>query len=187
MGNMVAAAERYIEHGFSLIPVSGKEPHYKVLERVSGSPKWGRYRDTPADLAEVGRWLACDPDAGLAVLTGSASGIVVADFDTLECPDIETPTVRSARGAHLYLSMDDRRKTARRPWGDLKGDGGYVVAPPSRHPSGRQYRWETGRALGEVDLLKVSDVGAWLDASVPRAGTSSTTTSTAGVNTILLS
>lgn len=38
-----------------------------------------------------------------------------------------------------------------RPGIDLRGDGGYVVAPPSIHPSGRPYLWRAGRGPGDVD------------------------------------
>ncbi len=33
---------------------------------------------------------------------------------------------------------------------DLRGDGGYVVAPPSLHPSGQLYAWARGRSPAEM-------------------------------------
>jgi hypothetical protein len=35
---------------------------------------------------------------------------------------------------------------------DLQAEGSYIVAPPSIHPNGGQYRWAPGRALGEAPL-----------------------------------
>jgi hypothetical protein len=35
---------------------------------------------------------------------------------------------------------------------DLRGDGGYVVAPPSVHPSGQRYAWASGRSPRDVAL-----------------------------------
>ncbi len=35
---------------------------------------------------------------------------------------------------------------------DLRGDGGYVVAPPSLHPSGQAYAWAAGRSPDEIAL-----------------------------------
>src|SRR3954468_8286436 len=50
-----------------------------------------------------------------------------------------------ARGRHLYflaLGLDIPNSSGRiGPGVDVRGAGGYVVAPPSCHASGRRYRW----------------------------------------------
>jgi hypothetical protein len=35
---------------------------------------------------------------------------------------------------------------------DLRGDGSYIVAPPSIHPSGRSYKWVPGHRPDEITL-----------------------------------
>ena len=49
---------------------------------------------------------------------------------------------------------------------DVRGDGGYVLVPPSVHPSGRQYAWSVDSA-GEFALAP-----DWLIAQVSRSGNS---------------
>ena len=49
--------------------------------------------------------------------------------------------------------MLDRK--ARRPRTDVRGDGGYVVAPPSIHASGRRYEWQDS-------TVEIEDAPAWL-------------------------
>ena len=109
----------------------------------------------------------------IAVATGSRSGIVVIDVDEeagesslrkLEkkhgaLPEtIETIT---GRGRHLWFRAPDgvvtRNSAGKLGKGiDVRGEGGYVVAPPSVHPSGRAYTWS-------VDCAKtLADPPAWL-------------------------
>ncbi|HLI78147.1 MAG TPA: bifunctional DNA primase/polymerase, partial [Acidobacteriaceae bacterium] len=67
---------------------------------------------------------------------------------------------RTGRGEHRYYRHPGRevRNFAGRVQGlDLRGDGGYVVAPPSLHPSGRRYEW----ALSPQDAPP-SEMPAWL-------------------------
>jgi hypothetical protein len=40
---------------------------------------------------------------------------------------------------------------------DIRGLGGYIVAPPSFHASGRQYQWALGRGLDDVPILPPPD------------------------------
>ena len=62
------------------------------------------------------------------------------------------PTVESitARGRHLFFHYPEQpvRNSAGKlaPGIDVRGDGGYVLAPPSKHPSGRRYCWSVDSA-----------------------------------------
>ena len=90
------------------------------------------------------------------------SAIFVTDIDG---PDAEAelrkleaqygpipPTVESitARGRHLFFHYPQHpvRNSAGRlaPGIDVRGEGGYVLAPPSIHPSGRRYCWSVDSA-----------------------------------------
>jgi putative DNA primase/helicase len=88
--------------------------------------------------------------------TGAMSGIVVIDVDgeagraTLQRLVAQhgllmrTEMVRTARGWHLYFGILDACSPIPCSIGDgldVRGDGGYVVAPPSRHASGHIYQW----------------------------------------------
>ena len=56
-----------------------------------------------------------------------------------------TVEVITARGRHVYFQMPETpvRNSAGKiaPGIDVRGDGGYVLAPPSIHPSGKRYEW----------------------------------------------
>lgn len=118
--------------------------------------------DATDDLEQVRAWWTTEPEANIGLATGRASGVVVIDLDgeaaeyaygllltthgnpgTAAAPD--GAVVRTGSGWHLYLApgeADIRNSASRIAQGvDVRGDGGYVVAPPSIHPSGRVYVW----------------------------------------------
>lgn len=146
-------AARYLALGWSVIPVG---PDKRPL--IRWEPYQGR-RPTPEELAD---WRRRFPRAGIAIVTGSVSGLVVVDSDG---PDGEaalagrelppTPTVRTGKGWHRYFRHPGRlvpNGVRVLPGVDVRGDGGYVVAPPSRHPSGRRYGWVDGLSPWDVEL-----------------------------------
>jgi hypothetical protein len=114
----------------------------------------------------ISRWWGRWPQANIAVRTGATSGLVVLDVDPRhggnetvrelvrqhgEWPD--GPIVRTGSdGWHGYFAHPGEpiRNSAGRigPGLDVRGDGGYIIAPPSRHASGACYRWED--LLGEL-------------------------------------
>jgi hypothetical protein len=106
------------------------------------------------DADEVAAWWARWPDANVAIATGA---LVVFDIDgdrgaralcELEAehgPVPETPCVSTGCGRHLYflaLGLDVRNSAKTLgPGLDVRGRGGYAIAPPSRHANGHIYRW----------------------------------------------
>jgi hypothetical protein len=57
-------------------------------------------------------------------------------------------------GAHFLFETDEQLRNAVdfAPGLDFRADGGYIVAPPAGHASGRRYAWMIGFAPGEVPL-----------------------------------
>lgn len=116
------------------------------------------FKDATRDPAEAARLWMASPAAMIGVPTGQASGLYVVDLDTT--PDgptgertlaamgladlLDGPgAVTMSGGRHLYFRHpgDDFRNTAKKigPGVDTRGDGGYVIMPPSIGEAG-QYR-----------------------------------------------
>ena len=102
-------------------------------------------------------------------MTGAVSQLVVLDVDpahggseslaslVTQNGPIE-PTIEALTGGggrHLYFCYPGfplNNRTGIAPGLDIRADGGYVVAPPSIHPSGRAYVWVNGREPGATKL-----------------------------------
>lgn len=119
-------------------------------------------KDATTDRDTIARWWRREPDYNIAVATGPVSGVFVIDIDGLDAegalrkleaehgalpPSVEVIT---ARGRHIYFQWPGQpmRNSASKiaPGVDVRGDGGYVLAPPSIHPSGRRYAWSVDSA-----------------------------------------
>lgn len=132
--------------------------------------------DASTDAATVQSWWSRFPDANVGVRTGSVSGMVVIDVDprhggteslaalTEERGELP-PTVEAVTGGggrHFIFAhpgINIRNRTNIRPGIDVRGDGGYIVAPPSMHVSGTRYRWREG--CSPLDLPP-APLPAWL-------------------------
>ncbi len=129
-----------------------------------------------AELTQVAKWEVMHPKANIGIVTGAISGVVVLDIDprhggdeALKALEREhgalPPTVRISTGGggeHIFF---------RHPGGnvpnsagrigdgiDLRGDGGYVVAAPSQHISGRYYVVQGDG----FHASKLADMPGWL-------------------------
>lgn len=125
----------------------------------------------------IEEWWRRQPLANVGVRTGHVSGIVVVDLDprhggtaafaALVRRNGALPVVPFALtgggGAHLYFAYPDTpiaNSAGKVAEGvDVRGDGGYVLAPPSLHASGRRYQWKRGRSPQEAELAPPPD---WL-------------------------
>lgn len=136
-------AKRYIqEFGFSVIPV-GQDKRPLI--------SWKEYQSRYPTEEELKEWFS-DGKNNIAIVTGPISNIAVLDIDGEEGMESiknnklylpPAPCVKTGRGYHYYFKYQDgvRNFAKRYPGIDLRGEGGYVLAPPSLHPSGAIYEW----------------------------------------------
>jgi hypothetical protein len=131
------------------------------------------HRDATVDADQIRMWWRACPIANVGVRTGN--GLLVLDIDprnggveSLAALQKEhgaiplTVTVRTGGGGlHYYFraAASVRARSGVLPGIDLKSDGGFVVAPPSVHRSGKAYGWAPGRAPSDV---KIAEAPSWL-------------------------
>lgn len=111
--------------------------------------------DATRDALTIESWWGRWPEANIAIRTGD---LVVVDEDqpgalarlAAEHGESipETRIAKTGKGRHYYFTQPPGqriRNTAGKlaPGIDTRGDGGYVVAPPSVHPDGGTYSWES--------------------------------------------
>ncbi len=141
--NYVAdVAGALLQSGVSVIPVTGKRP---------AIVSWQGYQQRLASQAEAHAWFS-NGGYGLAVIGGVVShNLVIVDLDGEDAVatfrsvwptllDTLTMTSGSGVGQHLYYRTVKPTKPIRISGYELRSEGMYTVAPPSRHPSGRRYK-----------------------------------------------
>ena len=134
-------------------------------------------KDATRDPNRIAAWWGQWPDANVMAVTGAVAGIWVLDIDpdnggAKTLAELEVthgtlpPTVEvltGGGGRHLYFRHPGNtvRNSAGKigPGVDVRGDGGYVIAPPSNHASGSQYRWHAERVFGQIIIAKAPN---WL-------------------------
>lgn len=148
------------------------------------------FHDATTDLAQITQWWTRWPDANLGLPTGAISGVVVVDVDIREHVDgresmrraldagragVPVFTVVSPSGGrHGYYpatpGVVQRSWQAARAGVDFRGDGGYIVIPPS-HTTAGSYRLATVRqgAASGIDSDALRDFLDPRPALKPRA------------------
>ena len=148
MSELLMAALAYQKKLFSVIPIAARDKKPLV--------GWETYQTRRPTEEEIGAWLAQWPDANIGIVTGAISGLIVIDLDTIEAKDKlkellpgydlrAVPRSRTGKGWQLFFKHPGVNVSNRAgiiPGLDVRGDGGYVVAPPSIHSNGKQYHWE---------------------------------------------
>jgi hypothetical protein len=147
--SLLAAALGYAAKGWPVFPI---KPMTKV---PAGELVPHGLKDASTDPATIRRWWARLPKANVGLLTGLAFDVLDIDGDEgmaalvtempAEAPTIDGPTADTGKGTHCYvLATGLGNRAGVLPHLDWRGAGGYVVAPPSVHPSGAVYRWHCG-------------------------------------------
>jgi len=127
---------------------------------------WSRLATT--DPRTINRWWTATPNANVGLLTGGVGGLLVLDIDgdaggedalaalvAEHGPLAPAPEVQTGAGRHLYYrcpgGIGSRTRLGGHAGLDLRGAGGLVVAPGSRHANGSVYRWVPGRDLDAIE------------------------------------
>lgn len=157
VSTVLDAALAYSRLGWSVVPIAPHEKRPLV--------PWTDFQHRTASEAEIRAWFTRWPDANVGIVTGAVSGLVVIDIDPHHGGVESIRRVERDHGAlprtvevetggggrHLYFRHPGRpvaNRVGLAPGIDLRADGGLVVAPPSRHPSGRPYRFVQGQDPG---------------------------------------
>lgn len=187
---MAAAANKletmalwYAEHGLAVFPLQprSKEPY----EGSHG------FADATTDAERIKKWWGNAPESNIGIATGAKSGGLVAiDMDvhpergedgtgTLKAWEAEhgelpdTVAVRTGSGGihALYRSSTEVRNSANGMAGvDIRGWGGFIVAPPSVHPSGGEYEWINDPFTYEIADAEANTM-AFIESVRPNGGT----------------
>lgn len=141
------SALEYQKMGLSVIPILPKQKKAAV--------EWRTYQQRCATKEEIVEWWHEHPDYNIGIVTGKVSGTTVVDLDKYKPnfnPDLETqffdsivtPTVETPNGGnHLWMNYIEGLTIGSNvlPAIDIRGDGGYIVAPPSVNGNGKPYKW----------------------------------------------
>ena len=161
--SVARAALAYARRGVPVFPCEplGKRP----LTRDG-------FLDASADAGVVGRWWSRWPGANIGVPTGERSGLLVLDVDPrdggaaslTQLEEVLGPLPRTTRartgggGEHVFFRYPGPTQEVRNsaswvgPGIDVRGEGGYVIVPPSR----------TEGAYGWTERAPLAEAPSWL-------------------------
>jgi hypothetical protein len=196
----LTAALRLATAGVRVFPVTpgGKTPIGRLVPNG--------FKDATTDEAKIRDWWRVVPIANIGVPTGATTVVDldvkneadgIAEWETLtgSCHVPETRSVRTPSGGrHLYFSVPDgvtvRNSTSKLAGGiDIRGEGGYVLVPPSSTRVGR-YTYESEAHVAEApewlleriadSKTREQDPAGPIEDAIPEGKRNDTLTSLAG-------
>lgn len=165
MNSLLDAALSYAARGWAVFPL---KPGQKTPATPNG------FKDASLDAATITQWWEQMPRANIGIATGASSGLVVLDIDLDEAKRVNgyesfaelapegseqltLGAVTPRGGTHLYYAHPGhnvQNKAGFLHGLDIRGDGGYILAPPSV-VNGVEYEWTQ-------ELLAPSALPPWL-------------------------
>lgn len=156
---MLDAALSYAHLGLAVFP---------LVEGAKNPATAKGFKNASTDEKTVRTWWTRNPNYNIGIACGN--GTMVIDLDVDEAKDEdgtatlrkweddngklpETATAVTGRGGlHMLYRIDGEVRCSANPklGVDVRGDGGYIVAPPSIHPNGTQYAWERDPRKHEI-------------------------------------
>lgn len=154
------AALWYCRKGFSVIPCKPKSKEALV--------PWTQYQKQPPTEEQVRTWWTQNPDANIAIVLGKASNIITLEVDDEKAINghaipVTPQAISGGKGLpHIYFRYVGGMKNHKahedgRELFSIRGDGQYVLAPPSIHPSGNSYKWVYGLRIDRVEPAEPPD------------------------------
>lgn len=188
---LLDAALAYVARGWCVVALHTPEPGgcscgKSGCDSIGKHPRWDAQllpnglKNATTDPGIIRVWWALWPDANIGVATGTRSGLWALDKDIDTGGDLsleqilaqhgplpETPEQLTGSGGSHYLFAHPGGKVGNRvrfaPGLDTRGDGGYIVAAPSRNANGA-YAW-----VVSPDDAPLAPAPAWLLALVAPA------------------
>jgi hypothetical protein len=152
----LASALMYLNHfDYSVIPIC-KDSKKPLI-------KWEQFQKRHPSESELRKWFKDFNSPNIAIVTGSLSGVSVVDIDEPQgevemeqyITDRPPVAITPRGGKHMYFKTPSVRVSNNVkviPGCDFRGEGGYIIAPPSDLPSGG-YHWLTPIELVKPPLL----------------------------------
>lgn len=113
------------------------------------------FKDATFDLDQVDEWWGYGSQHPIGTPTGRTFDVIDVDLyrdhrgyyglkESGSIPPLLARSVTGGGGLHLLVAPDPRMRNTSNLWPgiDIRADGGYIVLPPSQHPSGQRYRWD---------------------------------------------
>lgn len=183
--DMAAAALDLAERfAWAVFPLHTASPIGCSCSAGAGCKRAGKHPRTEHGLLnattdgwQIKEWWDRWPEASIGVVTGEVSGFVVLDIDAGKggeeqlarlvaenAPLPLTPVARTGGGGrHVLFALPAeplRNSGSKIAQGiDIRGSGGYIVAPPSSHASGGAYAWDPAAHPASTPLAPMP---AWL-------------------------
>jgi hypothetical protein len=146
MSALIDAALKLLQSGKPVFPVNrlDKKPYVQ----------WKEFQSRLPSPEQVRTWWKLWPQASIGMATGRLSGLLIVDTDSAEstrrfetefpeaCATLQAGT---SRGKHSYFTFEDGIRNdaglVLGPGIDIRGEGGFVIVPPSVHARGTVYKW----------------------------------------------
>ncbi len=178
---LLTAALDYAKKGFRVFPLHSINDQGRCTCGKQDCEKPGKhpricngFKGATTDGSQIIHWWNQHPDANIGICTGK--GLLVVDVDGDEGEDSlselqekqgklpDTCESLTGRGRHIYLSSptDKYIKSSSSQIGnklDVRCEGAYVVAPPSRHYLGNGYEWECSSHPEDIPMAEAPE---WL-------------------------